>query len=416
MTLPRRLTPAAALDLIESGAHLVSAPGMGAPTTLLAELATCAAGRKWTLSSGLLLGDYPFLSSVTDGQLDYRTWHVMPPVRDAVANGQVGYVPARASQLAGLLRQWAIDAAIVRVSPPDDRGYCSLGPSVSYGLAAVRAARLVIAEVDPAVPRTCGQSEIHTSEIDVLVDTETAIPEYQPGPSNHVSTSIAGRVIELIPRDATIQVGIGAIPETMVRMMADADLGRPRFVGMATDAMVDLFEAGVLRLTDVVPEPAVLSPDMMGTQRLLRFSSDNAAIGMYPSDVSHDPARLGSIDRFVSVNTAVELDLAGNVNSEVVAGRQISGTGGSLDYVDSATRSLGGIRVIALPSASADSSTSRIVESVAAVTIPRTMVDVVATEYGTAHLAGLTLKERAAALSDIAHPSHRERLREAAGL
>jgi 4-hydroxybutyrate CoA-transferase len=387
---------------------------MGAPTTVLSKIADRASGRRWSLSSGLLLGDYPFLSAVVDGQLTYRTWHVMPPVRDLVAEGVVGYVPVRASHLADLLEKWAVGAALVRVSPPDNRGYCSLGPSVSYGMAALRTAVTLIGEVDPSVPRTCGDSRVHVSVFDSLVETETAIPTYTSAKPNAVSTRIAQRVLELLPKQPTLQIGIGAIPETLVRSLREADLGGIRFVGMATDEMVDLFQAGVLRDGDVVPTPAVLSPDMMGTEKLLEFSNDNAAIGMYPSAVSHDCAQLGLIDRFVSINTAVEVDLFGNVNSEVVAGRQISGPGGGLDYIDTATRSVGGLRIIALPSASSDGTVSRIVPRLSHVTIPRSMVDVIVTEHGVARLDGLTTRERVEALIEIAHPDQQQTLREAA--
>jgi acyl-CoA hydrolase len=410
--LPFR-TASAALDRIPAGTHIVTAPGMGAPTTLLDQMADRCTGRRWTLSSGLLLGDYPFLGAVTDGRLRYRTWHVMPPVRDLVASGQVGYVPARASQLAQLLERWSIGAAIVRVSPPDNRGYCSLGPSVSYGLAALRTAVTRIAEVDPTVPRTHGDSRVHVSVFDSLVETCTSIPTYTSAAPSATSTRIAELVADLLPTRPTLQIGIGAIPEALVRTLAEADLGTLRFVGMATDEMVDLFDAGVLDSSDVVPTPAVLSPDMMATTRLLEHSHENPSIGMYPSAVAHDSALLGQIERFVSINTALEVDLHGNVNSEVVRGRQISGPGGGLDYIDTATRSVGGLRVVALPSASPDGSASRIVPRVEHVTVPRSMVDVIVTEHGSARLSGLSTRERTEALIAIAHPDHHDELREA---
>ncbi|UIX29378.1 acetyl-CoA hydrolase/transferase family protein [Streptomyces sp. GQFP] len=412
MVLPHR-SARDALARIARGTHIVSAPGMGAPTTLLAEIGELAPGRDWTLSSGLLLGEYPFLPAVVDGDLAYRTWHVMAPVRGLVADGTVGYVPARASRLAKLLRRWETGAALVRISPPDAHGYSSLGPSVGYGLAALRTADTLIAEVDPAVPRTCGESYVHISVFDSLVESTTALPHYSSAKPSPTSTRIAEHVLQLLPTEPTLQIGIGAIPETLVRSLKDADLGGVRFVGMATDEMVDLFEAGVLRAGEVVPSPAVLSPEMMGTERLLSFGHENPSIGMYPSSVSHDSGRLGDIERFVSVNTAVEVDLHGNVNSEVVAGRQISGPGGSLDYIDTAARSRGGLRVIALPSTSSDGSVSRIVPSLGTVTVPRSMVDVVVTEHGVARLDGLTTRERARALLAIAHPYHQQALGEA---
>jgi 4-hydroxybutyrate CoA-transferase len=410
MNLPPSRSAAASLSVLPVGSHLVSSPGMGAPGTVLAALGEVSAGKHWRLDSGLLLDDYPFLPAVIHGALTYRTWHVMPPVRDLVASGQVEYVPARASQLAGMLRHWRPDVAIVRVSPPDAGGYCSLGASVSYGRAALDVARHRIAEVDPAVPRTCGDSLVHVSTFDSLVESTMPVPEYRASRPSAVSTTIADRVLALLPHSPTLQIGIGGVPEALVRRLKDTDLGELRFVGMATDDMVDLFEAGRLRATDVVPAPAVLSPDMMGGTRLLKFSDGNPAIGMYPSAVSHDPIALSRIPRFVSINTAIEIDLLGNVNSEVINGRQISGTGGSLDYVETATRSAGGLRIVAVPSTSSDGSISRIVPSLGSVTIPRTMVDVIVTEYGSARLEGLSATERAEALVNIAHPGHRAAL------
>jgi acyl-CoA hydrolase len=413
--LPRR-SVAEALARIPGGAHLVCAPGMGAPTTVLGALPERAAGRGWTLSSGLLLDDYPFLPAVLAGDLEYRTWHVMGPVRDHVASGLVGYIPARASRIAHLLRAGDVGAALVRVSPPDAQGYCSLGGSVGYAAVAVSVASMAIAEVDPAVPRTCGDSLVHVSAFDSLVESASPVPRYVSAPSSEVARAIAGHLCGLLPPNPTLQIGVGAIPETLVRSLADgqSDLGTLRFVGMATDDMVDLFVAGVLRADQVGTEPAVLSPDMMATERLLKFADENPAIGMYPSSLAHDAAQLGRIERFISINTAIEVDLAGNVNSEVLGGRQLSGPGGSLDYIDAATRSPGGRRIIALPATNADASISRIVPALVSVTVPRSMVDAVVTEYGVAELEGRSLRERAEALVEIAHPDHRDQLRESA--
>lgn len=411
LSLPVR-SISGALARIPHGAHVVAAPGMGAPTTLLAGLAAAAEGRGWTLSSGLFLDDYPLLAAVDAGVLRYRIWHVMPPVRDHVASGAVDFVPVRASRVAGLLEHWGVDVALVRVSAPDAAGYCSVGGSASSGLVAARIGRLVIAEIDPAVPRTCGDTLLHVSAFDSVVDTATPIPTYTSAKPNRISTEIAARILTLLPPDLRLQIGVGSIPETLVRSLAGADLGTVRFAGMATDDMVDLFAGGVLCNTDVVPTPAVLSPDMMGTPKLLEFANENPAIGMYPSSLAHDAVQLGQIERFVSVNTAIEVDLAGNVNNEVVGGRQISGLGGSVDYVDCAMRSRGGVRIIALASASSDAAVSRIVPTVASVSIPRAMVDIIVTEYGVARLDGLSTRERAEVLIEIAHPDHRAHLKE----
>lgn len=408
----RTMDPVAALELAGDGARLVAAPGCGAPTSLLRALNNQAAGRNWTLSSGLLLGDYPFLDAIRAGHLCYRTWHVMAPVAELVAGGIAEFVPARASRIAALLKTWGVDVALVRVTPPDRHGYHSLGPSAGYSLDALRLARVRIGEVDPDLPWTLGNTTVHGSIFDALVDTADETPQYSSARPSEISNRIAEHIVNLLPKDLTLQIGIGSIPEAVVNRLADADLGEVRFTGMATDEMVELFESGVIPA--VGDQPAILSPELMGTRRLMRFADRNPALAVHPSSTAHNVAVLGRTPRLVSINTAIEVDINGQVNSEVLRGRQISGVGGSLDFVDAASRSAGGLRVIALPSATPDGSHSRIVDAVAAVTIPRSMVDAVVTEYGVARLDGRGVAERRQALIAIAHPQHRHALASAA--
>jgi acyl-CoA hydrolase len=181
---------------------------------------------------------------------------------------------------------------------------------------------------------------------------------------------------------------------------------------MGTDAMVDLFDRGLL----ADGRPAIESPDLMGTRKLMAFAHENPVVGVFPSSLAHSPRRLARHERLVSVNSAIEIDLSGQVNSEVVGGRQVSGIGGSLDFVEAATDSAGGMRIVALPSTTRDGSHSRIVARLdlnAAVTIPRAMVDIVVTEHGVARLAGKTIRQRAEALIEVAAPQHRQALGEA---
>lgn len=408
MIRPPRRTATEALARVPPEAHLVSQPGMGAPSTLLAALGVTCHGRAWTLSSGILLDDYPFLPAIDASELTYRTWHVTSAIEAHVAEGRVGYVPARASAVAGLLDRWQVQVALVRVSPPGPDGMCSLGPSTGYAKAAMDAARTVIAEVDPAVPRTRGDSLVPLADFGCVVDSEIPIREYRTAPDTETSRRAAEHVLGLIPRNATIQVGLGAVSESLLRSLPDADLGSVRFIGMGTDLMVDLFDKGVLDCDDVTPAPAVCSTDLMGTMRLLDFSNENPALSMASSAVVHDACRLGGLDRFVSVNTALEVDLAANVNAEVRQGRQVSGPGGGPDFVEGAARSAGGLCIIALPAASRDGSRSRIVPRVESVTVPGVMVDAVVTEFGVARLTGLTSAQRAEALIAVAHPAHRD--------
>lgn len=404
-------TPAAAVAGLPTGARIACSPGCGTPTTLLRALAAASEGRGWELCSGLQLGGYPFLDAVAAGHLGYRTWHVMAPVRDLVADGRAHYVPARASEVPRLLDAWDVRVALVRVSPPDRNGYLSLGPSVSYPLPAVQRAAVVVAEVDPALPRTAGHSLLHRSAVDVLVESEDPTPTYVAAEPDEVSRRIAAHVVDLLPRHPVLQLGIGAVPEAITAALADADVGTARLVGMASDAAVDLFARGVLDPGAVVPAPAVVAAELMGTERLFALADGNPSIGVYPSTLSHDAAGLGALERFVSVNSAVEVDLLGQVNAETVGSRQLSGVGGSLDYTEAAFRSTGGRRIVALPSTAARGTASRVVARLdGATTVPRAAADVVVTEHGVAHLRGRSLAERDEALRAVADPAHRAAL------
>jgi 4-hydroxybutyrate CoA-transferase len=407
---------AAAIGTIPAGARVVSSPGCGAPTTLLAALSHHAPAGM-SLCSGLLLGEYSFLDAVRDGHMTYTTWHVMPPVRQMVADGAVSFVPARATQVASFLTDRGIDTALIRVSPPDSRGYCSLGPSVSYSADAVTMSERVIAEIDETLPRTGGDSWVHESTISVAVEAATPRPEYRRATLDAVSIEIARNLIGLIPEAPTLQIGIGAIPEAFVEELISRRTGGLRFAGMATDGMAEL---GTRDLLDVAPSgvgPAIRVAELMGSGKLMGFADCNSALEAFTARNAIDPRALGPVPRLICINSAVEVDLHGQVNAEWAAGSQLSGAGGSVDFFEGARASEGGMRIIALPSVTNRDGTSRIVANLAAgtpVTVPRHSVDVVVTEWGIAHIANASTRERAERLAAIAHPDHRSGLYEAA--
>ena len=400
-----------ALDRIPVGGRIIAGAYCGGPTSLLRAIAERSPGRGWQLWTGLLLDDGGVYEAASSGDLRLATWHVAGAGRELAERGLIDYLPLRASQLEKCITAWDLDAALVRVTPPDSDGWCSLGPSAGYALTAIKTAKLCIAEVDEALPRTCGQSRVHVSALDVLVPSTTPTPAYRSPEPDDVSQAIARHVLTLLPDRPVLQVGIGGATEAVVTALAEERVDRLRFVGMGIDAMVDLFEHGLLD----GGLPAIESPDLLGTQRLMGFAEENPVVGVYPSSVAHSPRWLAQHQRLVSVNSAVEIDLSGQVNSEVVGGRQIAGIGGSIDFVEAATHSAGGRRVIALPSTTRDGR-SRIVprlDATGTVTIPRGMVDFVVTEHGIAQLEGKTLRERAEALIDVAAPQHRQPLDQA---
>lgn len=402
-----------AVRRIPRGAAIVAAPGCGTPETLLTALATYAEqlGRP-TLYSGLQLGAYPFLAAAAAGHLRYRTWHPYGPARAALEPGKVDYVPARGSAIPALLDDWSTSVALVRVSPPDRNGWCSLGPSASYVCHAVARAELVLAEVDPLTPRTTGDSMVHVSRLDVMVEADTPPCYFPAAARDAVSDRVAEHVLDLLPDSPTLQLGIGAVPEALTAFLADSAVGPVRFVGMANDAMVGLFERGILRWGDIGERPAISAAELMGTRTLMDFADGNPSIVMRDSRASHAPRALAAIPRLVAINSAVEVDLAGQVGSELVGRRQVSGIGGSADFVEAGFGSDGGLSVIALPSTTPDGRHSRIVPRLGAdvVSLARHTPDAVVTEHGVAWLRGRTEAERVEALVSVAHPDHRAHL------
>jgi 4-hydroxybutyrate CoA-transferase len=230
---------------------------------------------------------------------------------------------------------------------------------------------------------------VHVSDFDVLVESTVPMPVYEPAVLDDVSRSIAHHLMELIPPDPVFQLGIGRIPEAFVHALSERGTTGLRFVGMGSDGMVDLAEKGLLDTTPGAG-PSISAPDLLGTERLMSFADDNPAVGVYPSTFAHSPILLSSRPRLISINSALEVDLAGQVNAEMVNGKRVAGVGGSYDFAEAATHSIGGLRVIAIPS-------KRIVRRLgdgSAVTIPRAQTDVVVTENGVARLQGLTEQER----------------------
>lgn len=407
--------PGEAIQHVAGRHAMLSGPGCGTPTTLLRAIGehADALGGKVPLYSGLLLGDYPFVQAVREGRLRYATWHVMPPVRRLVADGVVDFIPVRGSQVPRMARALGIDVLLIRVSPPDAHGFCNTGPSGSFPLLAIDHAALVIAEIDETLPRTRGQSSIHESRIQLGVISEDPTPLFPgSGTPDEVSRQIARHIMALLPERPTLQIGIGGIPEALLDELRDADFGHLRFAGMATDGMVDLHEAGLLDVTDLWPVPPIFAAELMGSRRLLDFAHENPLLGVFDTNNGIHP-RLGAIDRLVSIQSAVEIDVTGQLNSEWVNGAELSGCGGSIDFLEAALASRGGVRIIAMPSTDVRSATSKLVPELshgAPVTIARHSIDYVVTEHGTARLGYASLRERLEALQAIAAPEAREAL------
>ncbi|WMJ82374.1 acetyl-CoA hydrolase/transferase C-terminal domain-containing protein [Clostridium sp. MB40-C1] len=335
--------------------------------------------------------------------------------RKAVEAGRADFTTCFFHEVPKLFREgyMSVDVALIQVSSPDEHGNCSFGVSVDYTKPAADCAKIVIAQVNDQMPRTLGDSFIHVSEIDYIVETSNPIIELQPPKIGEVEKAIGENCASLIKDGDTLQLGIGAIPDAVLLFLKDKkDLGIHS--EMFSDGVVELVEAGVITNKKKTLHPGkIIVTFLMGTKKLYNFVNNNPMVEMYPVDYVNDPVVVSKNDNLISINSCVQVDLMGQVCSESVGSKQISGVGGQVDFVRGATMAKGGKCIIAMPSTAGKGKMSRIVANLdkgAAVTTSRNDVDYVVTEYGIAQLKGKTLKERARALINIAHPNFRAEL------
>jgi acyl-CoA hydrolase len=404
------VTVAAAVERhVRPGDRVLLGTAAGAALTLQRELVAQRdrlAGLR--LSSGLQLGGYDFMGPVRDGAWTYDTWHVMPAIRDDVACGRAAFHLLRGSRVVPRIAAAPPDVFLTVVSPPDANGWVSLGASVSYAMTAARVSARVVAEVNPQMPFVHGDTRVPVSWFAALVDAEQPLPEHvarDPAPEDLL---IAKHVRALLPDGATLQIGLGSVPEALVTLIGTEPPPGLRLYGMGIDQMVPV----LARLGT-----AFVGGELLGTRALYAFADRNPLVEQYPAEVVLSVAHLASIPRFVSLNGALQVDATGQVNSEWIGGRQVSGPGGSVDFVDAATLSDGGLSIVALRSTALDGAVSSIVPALppgAPVTIPRHAVQVVVTEHGVADLRGVPLRARAERLAAVAAPEFRAALVESA--
>jgi acyl-CoA hydrolase len=342
-----------------------------------------------------------------------------PNARAAVNEGRADYIPVFLSDVPHLLESGILplDAVLINVSPPDEHGYCSLGTSVEAMQAAIRAATTVIAQLNRAMPRTLGESFVHVDQIDLGVEVDIPPYEHRDAEIGEVEHRVGGYVADLVPDRATIQMGIGAIPGAVGLALRDKkDLGV--HTEMMTDVVVDLVEAGVI--TGRAKERnrgKIVTTFMLGTARLYKFADDNPMVEMRPTDFTNDTHVIRSFSRMTAINSAIEVDLTGQVCADSIGHRMYSGVGGQMDFIRGAALAAEGRAIIALPSTAAHGASSRIVSSLnegAGVVTTRAHVRTIVTEWGVAELYGQSLRERAKRLIAIAHPDFRDELTVAA--
>ncbi|MGS0744675.1 acetyl-CoA hydrolase/transferase family protein [Syntrophomonas erecta subsp. sporosyntropha] len=350
-----------------------------------------------------------------EGHFRHNGLFIGGPTRKAVTEGRADYTPCFFSEIPTLFRdgKMPIDVALVVVTPPDQYGFCSLGVSVDYTMQAIQSAKLVIAEVNPNMPRTYGNSFVRVEEIDYFVPSEMPIIELPKPNIGPVETEIGRNIAKLIDDGATLQLGIGAIPDAVLNFLTDKhDLGVHS--EMFSDGVMELAKNGVVNCAKKTLHPGkMLVTFLMGTKALYEWVNENPAVEMYPVDYVNDLYVVMRNDNLVAINSALQVDVLGQVAADTLGPVQFSGVGGQVDFVRGAARSKGGKSIIALPSTAAKGKVSRIVallDKGAAVTTSRNDIDYVVTEYGIAALRGKTVRERMKALINIAHPDFRQEI------
>ena len=360
-------------------------------------------------------GPGPHLAPEMAGHFRHRALFIGPNARQAVNEGRADYVPVFLSDVPVLFERglMPLDTVFVNATPPDAHGFCSLGTSVEAMHAAIRAAKTVVAQFNRAMPRTLGESFIHVSQVDLAIEVDVPPYEYRLGEIGDVERRIGGFVADLVPDGATIQLGIGGIPAaTAIELRGKRDLGV--HTEMFTDPIVDLVEAGVV--TGARKERnrgKLVTAFLMGSRRLYDFVDDNPMVEMRAVDFTNDTHVIRSFSRMTAINSAIEVDLTGQVVADSIGSRLYSGIGGQMDFMRGAGLAAEGRAIIALPSTAAGGSGSRIVPFLhegAGVVSTRGHVRTVVTEWGVAELFGKTLGQRALELIGIAHPDFRDQL------
>jgi 4-hydroxybutyrate CoA-transferase len=419
-SLPRLTDARQALQCVRSGNRVWIEPGCATPSPLVAALVERGAElRDVEVVHMMTLGEAPYTRPEFKGHFRHNGLFLGGNVREAVQLGRADYTPIFLSEIEELFTSGAmpLDVVLMQVSPPDEHGFVSLGTSVDCTLTAARCARHVIAEVNDQMPRTHGDCYLHVSKFSALVPTSRPLLELQPEPPTDVQRRIARNVASLIQDGSTLQVGIGGIPDAVLHYLADRrDLGI--HTEMCSDGVIPLIEDGVINgERKTLNLGKIVLGFVLGTRRLFEFIDGNPLFEFRTIRYTNDPFVIAQNDQMVAINSALEVDLTGQICSDSIGTKPYSGVGGQVDFMRGAARSKGGRPIIALPSTAKDGSLSRIVPTLtpgAGVVTSRADVHYVVTEYGVAYLHGKTVRQRAEALIAIAEPRFQEELERAA--
>ena len=415
----RLTTPEEAVKSIQSGMRVFLTGNCSVPQRLLAALVSRAPQlQDVEITQVLTIGPAPHAAPELRGHLNINTLFISDNVREATQEGRADFTPCFLSQVPLLFREGhlPLDAALIHVSPPDEHGFCSLGLEAGLAKTPSQMAQIVIAEVNEQMPRTLGDSFIHFSKIDYAVAVNYPLAELPMGETNELSMRIAQHAASLIEDGSTMQMGIGAIPDAVLHYLhGKRDLGV--HTELFSDGVMDLVQAGVItNEKKTLHQGKIIAGFILGSRKLYSFVDDNPIVELHPTEYVNDPFVIAQNEKMVSINSAIEVDLTGQVCADSIGPKLYSGVGGQVDFVYGAARSKGGKPIIALPSTTTlkdGSRVSRIVPMLkqgAGVVTTRNHVHYVVTEHGIAYLYGKTIRQRAKALIDVAHPDFREGL------
>jgi acyl-CoA hydrolase/GNAT superfamily N-acetyltransferase len=414
----KMVTASEAVAHIKRGQRVFIGSGAAEPQALVAALADRGAD----LADNQLihirsLGIAPYTESKFSDKFRYNTFFIGDSVRSAVADGMADYTPIFLSEVPALFRSGKapIDVALIQVTPPDAHGYCSYGVSVDIVKSAAESARMVFAEVNPQMPRTLGDSFIHVNKLNLLIENDTPILELEGHTPDETARRVGHHIAELVEDGSTLQMGIGTIPDSVLYELTDRkNLGVHS--EMFSDGIKQLIEKGVVTGSrKTIHRGKVVASFALGSRKLYEFIHDNPMFEFYPNEYSNDPFVIAQNAKMVAINSALEVDLSGQVCSDSLGQYFYSGIGGQVDFIRGAARSQGGKPIIALPSTvwvdgKRESRITSMLKPGAGVVTSRGDVHYVVTEYGSVDLHGLSIRERALALIHIAHPDFREDL------
>lgn len=412
-------TPQYAVQCIKSGDRVFIHSVAAAPQTLIQAMTARAPELKNVEIVHLHTeGEAPYARSELADSFHVNAFFVGANVRQALLEGHADYVPVFLSEVPALFRKriLPLDVALLNVSPPDKHGFCTLGVSIDVARAAFEMAKYVVAQINPQVPRTQGDALIHIDQIHCAVEVDEPLPEVSPPELTDADRAIGRHIAELIDDGATLQMGIGSIPNAVLASLENhKDLGV--HTEMFSDGVIPLVEKGVINGRRKIKHPGrMVAGFVMGTRRLYDFVDDNPQVLMLDIGYVNDTAVIRRNPKVTAVNSAIEVDLTGQVCADSIGMRQYSGVGGQMDFIRGASLSEGGKPIIALPSTTkrGESKIVPFLKQGAGVVSTRAHVHYIVTEFGVANLYGKNMRQRASELIKIAHPDHRESLERAA--